>query len=191
MNKTELRQQILARRGHLTAEERARKSAAIGERLFALEEFKAAGCALFFVGFGSEVETLPMIRQALLQGKRVIAPKVRETKSELELRELRDPEVELHPGAMGILEPDETCPLVAREEIDLIIVPAVAWDEKGYRVGYGGGFYDRLLAKARDIPKVGIGFECQVVSEVPRKEHDLGVDVLVTESRVIRFRVKG
>jgi 5-formyltetrahydrofolate cyclo-ligase len=88
---------------------------------------------------------------------------------------------------MGIPEPDETCPPVPLEEVDCIIVPAVAWDEKGCRVGYGGGFYDRLLAMAGQTPKIGIGFECQVIKEVPRAEHDLPVDLLVTENRILRF----
>jgi len=187
LNKAELRKYILSLRAGLREEERREKSAAIGERLFALEEFRAAATVLFFVGFGSEVQTLAMIGEALLQGKRIAVPKVGSDKKDLELRELKDPRAQLRPGTMGILEPDETCPLVPLEEIDLIIVPAVAWDEKDYRLGYGGGFYDRLLARAGSISRVGIGFDCQVVAEVPHAQHDVGVEVLITESRLLRF----
>lgn len=188
MTKPELRKQILARRAALSGEERRAKSAAVQQRLLDLPEFQAAGRVLFFVSFSSEVETLPMIEQALRLGKEVAAPKVMAGQPELELRRLTDPQAQLQPGKLGILEPNDDCPLVSLAEADLIIVPAVAWDERGYRVGYGGGFYDRLLARAGDVPKIGLGFECQVISEVPRLAHDLGVDILVTEERVLRFR---
>jgi len=188
MTKAELRKEILCIRSQLSPEERRQKSAAIGARLFGLNEFQAAGKVLFFVNFGSEVETLPMIEEALLQGKLVVAPKVKSRQGEMELRRLDDPQTQLQPGIMGIPEPDETCPPVALEEIHLIIVPAVAWDEKGYRVGYGGGFYDRLLARAQGIPKAGIAFECQVIAEVPHTGHDLSVDLLITEKRTLRFK---
>ena len=220
MTKAELRQQILAQRAHLSPEERQAKSRAIGEGLFSLPEFGRAGRVLFFVGFGTEVVTLPMIVAALEQGKMVAAPKVKEDEAELQLRWLTDPQTQLQPGMMGILEPEDDCPLADVADFDLIVVPAVAWDQQGYRVGYGGGYYDRLLAQvdeiakrldqkpwhglpargdhgqdahatnqhAGPIPEVGIGFDCQVVPEVPRADHDLGVDILITETSVLKFR---
>ncbi|NIM04844.1 MAG: 5-formyltetrahydrofolate cyclo-ligase, partial [Armatimonadetes bacterium] len=128
MTKAELRRKILSLRSGLSTDERWRKSAAVCERLFGLEEFQVSETVLFFVGFGSEIETLPMINTALLQGKRVLVPKVNKGRPDLELRQLSDPATQLHSGTMGIPEPDDTCPLTPLEETDLIIVPAVAWD---------------------------------------------------------------
>jgi 5-formyltetrahydrofolate cyclo-ligase len=187
MTKTELRQQLLEIRRRLTAEARAEKSARIWARLEALEVYRKAKSVLFFVGFGSEVVTLPMIHAAIGQGKQVAAPKIIDGEEELELRRLTAPEQELLKGQMGILEPIASCPKVNVEEIELIIVPAVGWDETGYRIGYGGGYYDRLLARARDAYTIGIGFECQVVTSLPREAHDLPVFVLVTEEKIRNF----
>jgi 5-formyltetrahydrofolate cyclo-ligase len=170
----------------LTPELRREKSAAIQEQLFRLPEVQQAELVLFFVGFGSEVDTLPMIEEALRQGKLVAAPKVVRGNPNLALRQVEQPESQLQPGTMGILEPDDTCQEIALEQIQLILVPAVAWEESGYRLGYGGGFYDRLLARSK-APKVGLGFDCQVVAAVPRDAHDLPVDKLITESRLLEF----
>jgi 5-formyltetrahydrofolate cyclo-ligase len=189
LTKLEVRKYVLLQRASLTAAERRRKSSAIAKRLFTLPEYLKAGSVLFFVGFDTEVITLPMLDQALRQRKTVIAPRLKKGRSgEMELRCLSDLPAQLAPGALGILEPDETCPMVPLEEIDLIIVPAVAWDETGHRVGYGGGFYDRLLARAAEKLCIGIGFDCQVLPQVPRDTHDLGVDMLITETRLLKFK---
>jgi 5,10-methenyltetrahydrofolate synthetase len=187
VTKADLRQLALAARARLTSEERIAGSAAIWERLQQLPEYRKAARLLVFVGFGTEVATLPMIKAMLRQGKGVFAPKVIAEEPDMELRQVTQPEVQLKPGIMGIPEPDETCPLVSADDFDLIVVPAVAWDLQGYRVGYGGGYFDRLLAHTGSTPRVGVGFDCQVFDEVVRAEHDLGVDVLVTESRLLRF----
>jgi 5-formyltetrahydrofolate cyclo-ligase len=187
MTKADQRQLALAARAHLSAEERALKSAAVWECLQTLPEYRSAARILYFVGFGTEVVTLPMIEAMLAQGKHVATPKVVADEPDMELRQVTQPAIQLQPGTMGILEPDDTCPLLSAQDFDLILVPAVAWDLQGYRVGYGGGYYDRLLAKTEQTPRIGIGFDCQVIDQVVRTEHDLGVDALVTESRVLRF----
>jgi 5-formyltetrahydrofolate cyclo-ligase len=184
--KSQVRSALLWIRDRLPADARREKSVEIGTRLFADKDFMQAGTVLFFVGFGSEVETLPMIEAALRQGKRVVAPKVVKGKLDLELRRIERPEEELVAGAMGILEPREDCPEIPLEEIQLIIVPAVAWDEKGYRVGYGGGFYDHLLAQSKAL-RLGLGLECQILPKVPHYDKDLPVDKLITEDRLRKF----
>lgn len=185
--KNAIRQQILAARARLSPQERQVKSESVGRRLFDLPEFCKSRTVLFFVGFGTEVSTISMIERAVEQGKTVVAPRVCEDSDHLELRQVSNPAKELSEGAMGILEPKRACPEVPLGRIDLIIVPAVAWDSEGYRVGYGGGFYDRLLARNENGITVGLGFECQIVQQVPRAQHDLGVDMLITEERVLRF----
>ena len=101
--------------------------------------------------------------------------------------EVGDLEDDLAPGAHDIREPQAHCPVVPLEEIDVIIVPAAVWGEDGYRVGYGGGYYDRFLAQAPQTTRVGLGLELQVVPSVPHGPQDLPVEVLVTDERVRRF----
>ena len=176
-----LRKQTLAARDRLSPDERKKKSSAIEERLFSLPEFRNARIVLFFAAFRSEVETLPMVRRALADGKRVVLPKVKG--SELELFEVHDVERDIAPGAWGIPEPRES--RTARvEDIDLIVIPGAAFDEQGNRIGYGAGFYDKLLPlyKGRTV---ALAFELQMVSTVPAASHDIPVRKIITEKRVI------
>jgi len=142
---------------------------------------------MFFVSFGSEMETLPMIEQALAQGKRVAAPRADPERRALIPCEIRDPQQDLAPGAHNIQEPKPHCPAVDLEAIDVVAVPAAVWAEDGHRLGYGGGYYDRFLARLPGAVRVGLGLEVQVVPEVPHGPDDLPVDVLVTDTEVRRF----
>ena len=189
MRKRELRKAILAARDELSREEISRLSREIQERLFRQEAFQKARTILFFHTMGSEVDTCPMISGALEAGKRVALPRVA-SEGRLEVREIGRGQ-KLVPGPMGILEPGGDCPLVPDDVIDLVIVPAVAWDKEGYRTGYGGGYYDRLLARLKGAAQIGIGFQLQVVEQVPRQSHDLPVHLLITEAEVRDFRKKG
>jgi 5-formyltetrahydrofolate cyclo-ligase len=187
-SKSEVRRIVLARRDALRCEERAARSARAGDRLLSLPEFRAAGMVMFFVSFGSEVATLPMISRALAARVRVAAPHTDTTLRALVPREVRDPQRDLRPGVWGIPEPGPDCPPVPLDGIEAVIVPAVAWDGGGFRVGYGGGYYDRFLPQVAAARWIGLGFELQVLPEVPRGRRDLPVDVLVTEEKVRRFR---
>ena len=179
--KKEIRKKVLALRDSLLPEQRSSKSREIEERLFSLSECKSARTIMFFASFRSEVETASMIRRALGDGKKVILPKVKG--KELELFEIKNFDQDVSTGAWGIPEPRETSP-AKLDEIDLIIVPGAAFDEQGNRLGYGAGFYDKLLAEFRK-PTVAIAFEEQVVPMVPADTHDVPVKMIVTEKRVI------
>ena len=146
---------------------------------------------MFFVSFGSEIDTLPAIRSALAAGKRVAAPRADPQARALEPCEIRNPGTDLALGAHNIREPRAHCRPVPLEEIVVIIVPAAAWGEDGYRVGYGGGYYDRFLLQVPSAIRIGLGLEVQVVPEAPHGEHDLPVDVLVTDKGVRRFARPG
>lgn len=178
---------MIARRDALSPSELCRRSARAGERLLALPEFAGAGVVMLFISFGSEIATLDLVRRALALGKRVAAPRAHREGRELVPGEIADPDQDLVPGLWGILEPRPECPTVAPEELEAVIVPAAAWSEDGYRLGYGGGYYDRFLRRAAQAHWIGLGLEVQVVPEVPHEEHDLPVDVLVTDERVRRF----
>ncbi len=122
-----------------------------------------------------------MIREALASGKRVILPKV--AGNELSLFEIRDFDKDISPGSWNIPEPHEMSP--ARiTEVDLIVVPGAAFDEHGNRIGYGAGFYDKLLADWKK-PAIALAFELQIVSTVPSTDHDIPIKKIVTEKRVM------
>jgi 5-formyltetrahydrofolate cyclo-ligase len=179
--KIEIRKQALAARDAMPLDERKAKSREIEERLFSLDEFISARIVMFFASFQSEVDTIPMIRRALTTGKRVVLPKV--VGWDLALFEIKDLEQDISPGTWGIPEPRESH-AVGLDEIDLILVPGGAFDEHGNRLGYGAGFYDKLLATFKKMT-VAPAFEAQIVSRIPMDPHDIPVKKIVTEKRVI------
>jgi 5-formyltetrahydrofolate cyclo-ligase len=179
--KKDIRKKVLATRDAMSRGKRTAKSREIEERLFLLPEFKSARTVLFFASFRSEVDTGPMIRRALAFGKRVALPKVEGT--ELVLYEISDLDKDVSPGRWGIPEPHEPRS-VTLEEIDLIIVPGAAYDEHGNRVGYGAGFYDKLLTAFKKMT-VALAFEAQIVPNVPTEMHDVPIKKIVTERRVV------
>lgn len=179
--KTSLRKQAVQARDGLSQAERKAKSREIGNRLFRLPELAASSTIMFFASFRSEVETVPMIRRALAEGKRIVLPKVKG--KDLALFEVRDFDRDVTPGAWGILEPRETEP-AALDAVDLMIMPGLAFDERGNRLGYGAGFYDKLLVSFTKTT-VALAFEAQIVPEVPAAKHDVPVKKIVTEKRII------
>lgn len=182
--KKALRQEILAARNALSGQERSAKSRAIAALLAGLPEYRSAGTVLFFASFRSEVETHDMVRRALTEGKRVVLPKV--AGQELALFEIRDFDSDVKPGAWGIPEPASVHE-AAREQVDLIFVPGAAFDAFGNRLGYGAGFYDKLLA---GFPGsiVAVAFELQIVPQVPSDPHDVPMQKIVTEKRILLCR---
>ena len=176
----------MAARDNMPPDERKAKSREIEERLFSLPEFRQAHTVMFFASFRSEVETHEMIRRALAEGKRVVLPKVKG--GELGLFEIKDFDKEVSPGAWGIPEPHEFRP-TKTDEVDLIVVPGAAFDAHGNRLGYGAGFYDKLLSTYKGM--IGaLAFELQIVPNIPADSHDVPVKKIVTEKRVIETNFK-
>ncbi|MHB8174861.1 MAG: 5-formyltetrahydrofolate cyclo-ligase, partial [Nitrospirota bacterium] len=178
---------ILARRDALSPEERHQRSFSIATALSGLPEYKSAGTVLFYVNFRSEVATRRMIEEALDRGKKVLVPKVDHHRRDLRLFELKDPSADLEAGYMNIYEPVEDRTREALpEEPDLVVMPGVGFDGDGNRLGYGGGYYDRLIVKLRPgVKLVALAFEEQMVDEVPTLPHDRKVDMIITETRII------
>lgn len=184
--KAQVRRQVIAARDGLSPEQLVALSQAIRRRLLSLPAFQEAETILFYASFRSEVRTEQTIQAALEMGKQVALPRTRWREKQLDLCLVRDPNSELKPSTVGIPEPIDSCPSVALGEVDLIIVPGAAFDLQGYRLGYGGGFYDRLLGQASDQPKIGLAFELQVLAEpLPIGPHDVKVDYVLTEDRLI------
>jgi 5-formyltetrahydrofolate cyclo-ligase len=156
----------------------------------ALPEYAAAKTVMFYVDAASEVRTRHTLPEALAGGKRIVVPYCIVETNELELFLLEDMS-ELVEGAYKILEPKaelRSLPSkrVAAEELDLVMVPGTAFDLHGGRMGQGKGYYDRLLATARpDAALVGIAFDGQVFDEIPVSPHDVFMDKVITEARVI------
>ncbi|NOX21234.1 MAG: 5-formyltetrahydrofolate cyclo-ligase [Nitrospirae bacterium] len=184
--KAELRREILKRRDSIPEEVRAVKSKEIMERLIEYAPFRQAKTLLLFASFRSEIDTFPIIRHALQEGKRVLLPRVNRESQTLELYSISSLD-DLVKGYMGIMEPDpERCSLSDAKGIDFILLPGAAFDLKGGRIGYGGGYYDRLLSSLeRSTHLVAVAFEEQIVESVPCEEHDRRVHAIITDRRII------
>ncbi len=184
--KNKLRLKVLKLRDSLSEKEREKKSNQIKNFLFSLPQFKKAKTILFYFDFRSEVKTKKMIEEALKKGKRILLPTTRKESKKLEISLIKNLS-HLKPGAYGIMEPTgEDNNTISGKMVDLVIVPGCAFDKNGFRLGYGGGYYDKLLATLKGkIPLVGLAFECQIVRKIPRKSHDIPVDMIITEKRVI------
>ena len=187
--KKQARIEALARRNALDDTLRAKKSALITQRLLKLELFQKARCVFMYVSVHSEVDTHRIIQTALVQQKTVCVPFVDMEKKEMIACAITDPGRDLHSGMLGIPEPDRrSCPLVAACDINLVIVPGLEFTVHGYRIGYGGGFYDRFLSACPGI-SCALAFEEQIVKSLPfDSAHDTAVTRIITETRDIDCR---
>lgn len=192
IDKQALREQAHAnRRAQPNKEE---LSGRICEQFLALPEYQAARTVMFYVDVRTEVRTREFLPVALAYGKRVIVPYCVE--GELELFHLEDME-ELTVGMYRILEPKPELRGLPEKradvsEVDLIMVPGVAFDRRGARMGHGKGYYDKLLEHARpDTPLVALAFECQLFDEIPTAAHDVFMDKIITEERIYECQGRG
>lgn len=162
----------------------AEASIAIGNALAARDDFGRAATVLLTLPFGSEWDTRPLVLAALERGKTVALPRVAAATRALDLCSVTNPDHDVLPGYRGIPEPQAHCARIDPQAIDWVLVPGIAFDEQGHRLGYGGGYYDRLLPMLRaDSSRVAGAFELQVVARVPAAAHDLRVHALATERR--------
>lgn len=186
---SQLRKDILAARNKLTQQEIDTKSMAIQSRLLALEQIQNHQTIFVYVSFRSEVATLVLIDALIALDKIVIVPITRVKEKRLDAIRITNRLADLVPGYCDIPEPREVlCKTaeVAPEEVETILLPGSVFDERGGRFGYGGGYYDRFLAKVPTAHRIGLAFDLQIVEKAPLQEHDELLDLVVTESRVIR-----
>ncbi len=183
--KKAIRTALRAMRDDLAAANRAAASHAIARSLLALPEIAAARTVMVFSSFGSEVDTAPIVDGLLLRGRRVALPRIEQGDIVPVAHRAGDP---MRAAAFGIKEPAGV-ELVAPHERGVVVTPGLAVVRYGYRIGYGGGFYDRLFRKTRaDVARVGVCFAAQLVGPLPHGGHDVAVDVIVTEAGVVRCR---
>ncbi len=187
--RNDLRKRILKSRDSLSPGQRQSLSAIVAAALWQDVEFQRAELIFLYVNFRSEVETFPLIKKCLLEGKQVVVPLVA-PESKLIPYRIVDLEKDLTPGAFGIQEPIVSrCEFIQPDKLDLVVLPGSVFDERGGRMGYGGGFYDRFLAnEAPQAKRIGLAFDLQVVEAMPLAPHDQLVDKLVTESRMQSFK---
>ena len=159
----------------------------IVERFMQLDEYAAAKTVMFYVDVRDEVRTRQALPAAIASGKRIVVPYCVDGELELVWLENMD---ELELGMYRILEPTASMRTVERKklqptDLDLVMVPGVAFDRNGGRTGHGKGYYDKLLQHARlDAPLIALSFECQLFDKIPAESHDIFMDKVVTEAAV-------
>jgi len=185
--KQEIRNEIAAFFNSLADDVLEANTRVIENRLFEFANFLESKIVLLYVNAANEVATENIIKRAYEFNKIVVLPAFEPAKSTMRLMKVDNPKKDLTTGPRGILEPDPgRCKRVPLDCIDIAIVPGVAMDEKGGRIGSGDGYYDRIIP---DLPlttrKVGLVFEGQLTPQVPMESHDKHVDIIITEKRVI------
>ena len=175
MDKKELRKAIKARKKAMTEEEIRQRSQKLGELFRASEAYQKARSVYFYLPYNQEVRTIPMVEQALEDGKRVAVPKC--YGDEMKFIWITGMEG-IEKGYMGIPEPVADGP-VADDPTALILMPGLAFDKEGHRIGYGGGFYDKFLSREPDHPTVALCYEFQMLPHVETEAFDIPVDLVL------------
>ncbi|MGI6128571.1 MAG: 5-formyltetrahydrofolate cyclo-ligase [bacterium] len=183
-DKRAIRLEIIKRRDVLDPVQHKHCSVTAAKRLLVWLPYEQASTVLLFAGVRSEIDTRFLTEESLHQGKRIAMPRCVPSRRELLLLKIND-WADLQPSFYGLLEPSPTAAPIPFSELDLVVVPGVAFSPDGYRIGYGGGYYDRLMARLVDVCSVGLAFNLQLVSRLWPEKHDRPVDFLVTEKELI------
>lgn len=186
MPKRSLRSRILAERRALSHDSWFASSCAAQANLIGLDEYAGAACIALYAPTHNETDTALILADAFKAGKRILYPAV--CGQQMVLRHVESVE-SLQAGAFGIMEPCSTAIEHRADEVDLIVVPGVAFDLFGHRIGYGKGFYDRFLhGTHRPARLVGLCYDFQVTeSAIPADPHDIPMEMVVTDKRIIRI----
>ena len=175
MNKQELRRAIRERKRAMTEEEIVERSNALAEKFYNSPAYQAASTIYGYLPYNQEVRTIPMLQRALDDGKRVAVPKV--YGDEMRFIYLEDL-TQVAKGYAGIPEPIADAP-VAEDCGALVLMPGLAFDPQGHRIGYGGGFYDKFLAKEPHHPTLALCYEFQMQAHLDTEEFDIPVDTVL------------
>lgn len=188
LTKRRWRRSILATIARLDPEDRRAQESSLVDAFPRLPGWAQARTVLLYVSaFAEEIRTAPFLSMAYDSGRRVVLPRVDPSERRLRLHLVRDPRTELTPGVLDIPEPMASLPEVAADEIDWGLIPGVAFDERGYRLGRGAGHYDRLLpGMRRDCVCWALCLGCQLVDGFPVEPHDIPMDGVTAPDRTIR-----
>jgi len=182
MTKAQVRTTCLRQLKQQKEDERRRRSATIRRKVFRLTAFRQASTICCYVALPYEVQTWQIIEDMLTKGKRVVVPVAHPRVKRLSLSEVRHPARELVLGAHGVLEPRPGAyrPVPVRD-LDLVLVPGLAFDRRGHRLGHGHGYFDRFLARVpKSTPTVGLAFRFQLLDRLPIASHDHAVQTILT-----------
>ena len=184
--KKNLRKKIISQRDALPESLRNEKSRVTSLKFLNIKNYKEAKNILLFYPFGSEIDTRLIISDALQKKKKIILPKII-SKINLGLYFVGNPEEELELGLFGIMEPSAKCRKAFPEEADLAVIPGVCFDEDFNRLGYGGGFYDRLIPQLKkEVLKISLCFAMQLVENIPVSTYDMKINMILTEKRLLK-----
>jgi 5-formyltetrahydrofolate cyclo-ligase len=183
--KAELRARIRAKLKNLPAEKRASDSEKLCANLKAQPFFQNARSILFFASLAEEPDLWPLLNETLAGKKMVALPCFDADSQTYQPRHVKDVHVEIMSGKFGIREPATTCVAIPLEDLDLVLVPGVAFGMDGHRLGRGKGFYDRLLENFSG-KKIGIAFDEQIVETVPVENNDVRMDLILTPTRCLK-----
>jgi len=189
-NKEILRKKWMKKRKKVAKKEGDIKSKIISKKILSLKEIKESKNIMIYVSYRSEVSTNKLIISLLNKNKRIFAPYCIKDEKRMEVVEIENPDQDLEKGAYGIKEPAKRIRnnKIDPKNLDIVVVPAVAFSKSGYRVGYGGGYYDRFLERlANKTITIGINYEEMLFDTVPKEDHDLAVDMVVTDKRLLRI----
>lgn len=190
--KKELRDYHLNLRNKLSKKEIEEKSLKVFNNIKRLKEYTNANNIMSFVPFRNEINTNIIINDFLNKNKKVFIPISNPKDNSLTISELKSLENDLEKGHFGVLEPKRDCIRTSSPDIlELIIVPGLVFDKSGYRIGYGGGYYDRFLSNFKITPStISLCYDFQLIDNVPKEKFDLPVDIIVTESQIIFTKQK-
>ncbi|MFZ0241781.1 MAG: 5-formyltetrahydrofolate cyclo-ligase [Desulfobacterales bacterium] len=185
--KADIRKEIAAAVGKLTSEALVEKTRMIESRLFDFANFLEAKIVLMYIENQNEVKSAGLIRRAVDHNKIVVLPLVKTDTKKFKLFKIDDFEKDMKTGANNMLQPDpEKCRTVPIDCIDIALIPGVAFDEKGGRIGSGDGYYDRLIPHLpATTRKVALALDDQIIAQVPFESHDKHVDIIITDKRII------
>jgi 5-formyltetrahydrofolate cyclo-ligase len=180
--KSGLRRKIRARLGKIPADARNAMSLQVCDKLKEQSFFQSAAAILFFAPLPDEADVWPLLQETLAAGKIVALPQFDAAPQNYVARRVQNLQSEIVTGQFWVREPKSGCAKIPLDKIDLVLVPGVAFDLRGNRLGRGKGFYDRLLAEIGGV-KCGVAFDEQVVNEVPSGKSDMPVDFILTPTR--------
>lgn len=188
MEKKFIRQKMIEERNSLTSLEVQGKSHEVAQLFLALPEYKKATTILTYLATRNEIETTTLIKNSWLQHKDILVPICQPSDKSIIPSKLVS-FTDIITGHWNIPEPrPETIQPVSSSKIDLVVLPGMAFDLQGNRIGYGAGYFDRFLLKIpADCPKIALTYDFQVVQSIVPEKHDIPVDIIVTESRIIRI----
>lgn len=185
--KSKIRRKILSQRNSIHINTIVMNSKSINNNILAIEEYRSSKSLGIYYPIGSEVQTFDLIRDSLNDNKTVCLPKIIDstTIEFFKIIENSFEKISFQKGKYGISEPSFSTETI--DKIDMLIIPGIAFDLRGNRIGYGKGYYDRFLSSRKAKYKIGLAYEIQVLNNIPNNELDVPVDIIVTEKRIIRI----